>query len=90
MKSSEIAKLAGVSVRTLRHYHAIGLLPEPPRGENGYRDYSAGDLARLLRIKRLASLGFPLARIGDVLDEIDPAGCRQRHPHQAEPDRLRI
>ena len=71
MKSSEIAKLAGVSVRTLRHYHAIGLLPEPPRGENGYRDYSAGDLARLLRIKRLASLGFPLARIGDVLDEID-------------------
>lgn len=68
MKSSEIAKLAGVSVRTLRHYHAIGLLPEPPRGENGYRDYSAGDLARLLRIKRLASLGFPLARIGDVLD----------------------
>ena len=53
MKSSEIAKLAGVSVRTLRHYHAIGLLPEPPRGENGYRDYSAGDLARLLRIKRL-------------------------------------
>lgn len=71
MKSSEIAKLAGVSVRTLRHYHAIDLLPEPPRGENGYRDYSAGDLARLLRIKRLASLGFPLARIGDVLDEID-------------------
>ena len=71
MKSREIAKLAGVSVRTLRHYHAIGLLPEPPRGENGYRDYSAGDLARLLRIKRLASLGFPLARIGDVLDEID-------------------
>lgn len=32
MKSSELAKLAGVSVRTLRHYHAIGLLPEPPRG----------------------------------------------------------
>ena len=30
MKSSEIAKLAGVSVRTLRHYHAIDLLPEPP------------------------------------------------------------
>ncbi len=71
VKSSEIAKLAGCTVRTLRHYHAIGLLPEPPRGQNGYRDYSAGDLARVLRIKRLASLGFPLARIGDVLDEID-------------------
>ena len=71
MKSSEIAKLAGVSVRTLRHYHAIGLLPEPPRGENGYRDYGAGALARLLRIMSLASLGYPLARIGDLLDAID-------------------
>ena len=67
MKSSEIAKLAGVSVRTLRHYHAIGLLPEPPRGENGYRDYGAGNLVRLLRIKRLSSLGFSLSRISEVL-----------------------
>ena len=71
MKSSEIAKLAGVSVRTLRHYHAIDLLPEPPRGENGYRDYGAGDLVRLLRIKRLSSLGFSLSRISEVLDETD-------------------
>lgn len=71
MKSNEIAKLAGVSVRTLRHYHAIGLLPEPPRGENGYRDYGAEDLVRLLRVKRLSSLGFSLSRIGEVLDEMD-------------------
>lgn len=71
MKSNELAKLAGVSVRTLRHYHAIGLLPEPPRAENGYRDYGAEDLVRLLRIKRLSTLGFSLARIGDVLDEMD-------------------
>ena len=71
MRSNEIAKLAGVSVRTLRHYHAIGLLPEPPRGENGYRDYGAEDLVRLLRVKRLSSLGFSLSRIGEVLDEMD-------------------
>ena len=71
VKSSEIAKLAGVSVRTLRHYHAIDLLPEPPRGENGYRDYGAGNLVRLLRIKRLSSLGFSLSRISEVLDEMD-------------------
>lgn len=71
MKSSEVAKLAGVSVRTLRHYHAIGLLPEPPRGQNGCRDYRAEDLVCLLRIKRLPSLGFSLSRIGEVLDEMD-------------------
>lgn len=71
MRSNEVAKLAGVSVRTLRHYHSLGLLPEPPRSDNGYRDYTAADVARVLRIKRLASLGFPLARIGSVLEEMD-------------------
>ncbi|OUO86534.1 MerR family transcriptional regulator [Gordonibacter sp. An230] len=71
MRSNEIAKLAGCTVRTLRHYHAIGLLPEPPRSENGYRDYGARDLARILRVKRLASLGFSLDRIGEVLEQMD-------------------
>lgn len=71
MKSSEVAKLADVTVRTLRHYHAIGLLPEPSRGENGYREYEVDDLVRLLRIKRLTTLGFSLSRIGEVLDEMD-------------------
>lgn len=71
MRSNEMAKLAGVSVRTLRHYHAIGLLPEPPRSENGYREYGAEALVRLLRIKRLSSLGFSLSRISDVMDEMD-------------------
>lgn len=76
MRSNEVAKLAGVTVRTLRHYHQMGVLPEPARSENGYRDYSAADLARVLRIKRLASLGFPLDCIGTVLEELDaPKRC---------------
>ena len=44
MRSGELAALAGVTVRTLRHYHQIGLLPEPERGGNGYRDYDVHDL----------------------------------------------
>ena len=68
MRSSEVARLAGVTVRTLRHYHALGLLPEPPRRENGYRDYGAADLVTLLRVKRLASLGFSLEQIKGMLD----------------------
>lgn len=71
MKSSELAHLAGVSVRTLRHYHAIGLLPEPPRRENGYRTYDATHLLRLLRIRQLASLGFSLDQIGPMLNDLD-------------------
>lgn len=66
MRSNEVAKAADVSVRTLRHYHALGLLPEPPRSANGYRDYSAMDVARVLRIKRLASLGLSLADIAKM------------------------
>lgn len=71
MKSSELARMAGVSVRTLRHYHAIGLLPEPERAANGYREYEAGHLLRLLRIRQLATLGFSLEQIGPMIDELD-------------------
>lgn len=71
MRSSEVAKLAGVTTRALRHYHAIGLLDEPPRSANGYRDYGIAALTRVLRIKHLASLGFPLARIGEMLATMD-------------------
>lgn len=71
MKSGELAHMAGVSVRTLRHYHAIGLLPEPKRSSNGYREYEAEHLLRLLRIRQLASLGFSLDQIGPMLDELD-------------------
>lgn len=71
MQSSELARLAGVTVRSLRHWHQIGVLPEPVRGGNGYRDYSVIDLVRVLRIRRLASLGMPLERMSDVLDGDD-------------------
>ena len=63
MLSKDVAYLSGVTVRTLRHYHQIGILPEPPRLENGYRDYGVVDVARVLRIKRLASLGLSLEQI---------------------------
>lgn len=68
MRSKEAARLAGVTVRTLRHYHQMGILPEPPRRENGYREYGVVDVARVLRIKRLASLGLSLEQIGAVLN----------------------
>lgn len=71
MHSSELAKLAGVTPRTLRHYRSIGLLPEPPRHENGYCDYRMSHLLRLFRIKNLRSLGFSLEKIATMLDELD-------------------
>jgi DNA-binding transcriptional MerR regulator len=66
--SSEIADLAGVTVRTLRHYHQIGLLPEPARSSTGYRRYDISHLVQLLRIKRLTTLGIPLSDLSGALD----------------------
>ncbi|GAB3476827.1 MerR family transcriptional regulator [Nocardiopsis coralliicola] len=73
MRSSELAELAGVTVRTLRHYHQIGVLEEPPRSAGGYRTYGVGHLVRLLRITRLTALGVPLAALPGVLDDPDAA-----------------
>lgn len=69
MRSSELADLAGVTVRTLRHYHQLGVLPEPPRTSAGYRIYDVSHLVRLLRITRMTALGVPLASLPDVIDD---------------------
>ncbi len=64
---SQLAATAGVTVRTVRHYHHIGLLPEPERDASGYRRYSAQAAVDLIRIRTLADAGVPLARIDAVL-----------------------
>ncbi|MEU8226838.1 MerR family transcriptional regulator [Kribbella sp. NPDC048915] len=66
---SEVARLAGVSVRTLRHYDAIGLLPPGRVAANGYRYYGRAELLRLQRILLLRELGVPLPGIARILDE---------------------
>ncbi len=59
----EIAELSGTTVKTVRHYHALGLLDEPDRKPNGYKQYEVSHLARILQIKRLTALGVPLAQV---------------------------
>lgn len=64
----QIAKLAGTTSRTLRHYGELGLL-EPTRiGSNGYRHYDGRALVRLQRILLLRELGLGLAQIGEILE----------------------
>ena len=64
----QVASYAGVTVRAVRHYHQIGLLPEPERDRSGYRTYDAAALVRLIRIHTLADAGVPLARVQELLD----------------------
>ena len=67
----EVAHLLGVSQKTIRHYHKVGLLAEPERSQGGYRLYTASDLMRLLRIRRLQALGLSLKQIKGILGTPD-------------------
>ncbi|MCA9837213.1 MAG: MerR family transcriptional regulator [Trueperaceae bacterium] len=63
----ELAKQAGVSVQTLRHYHKLGLLEPSETSEAGYRFYSEHDASRLKLIRTLRDVGFDLKTITDLL-----------------------
>ena len=63
----QLASSAGVTVRTVRHYHAKGLLPAPDRDHSGYRRYDAAAVVELIRIRTLADAGVPLSRVRALL-----------------------
>jgi DNA-binding transcriptional MerR regulator len=87
----EIARLTGVTSRTLRHYDAVGLLPAVRTTASGPRRYDRTALVRLQRILLLRDLGLGLADIAQVLDsDQDEAKALRRHlvSLRAEQDRL--
>ncbi|MEU7070193.1 MerR family transcriptional regulator [Streptomyces narbonensis] len=64
----QAAAFVGVTIKTVRHYHRLGLVAEPERDRSGYRRYRSGELFRLVQVRTLAAAGVPLAEIGDLLD----------------------
>jgi DNA-binding transcriptional MerR regulator len=70
---SQLAAYAGVTTRAVRHYHQIGLLPEPERDASGYRRYGATAVVSLIKIRTLANAGVPLSEVGDMLSADGPA-----------------
>jgi DNA-binding transcriptional MerR regulator len=64
----QLASYAGVTIRAVRHYHQVGLLPEPERNASGYRTYDVNTVVRLIRIRTLVEAGVPLARVQELLD----------------------
>lgn len=72
LQIGEVARLLGVTPKTVRHYHKLGLLPEPERSEGGYRLYDAADLLHLRHIRRLQSLGLSLQQIQFIFEDDDP------------------
>src|SRR5215204_4330082 len=68
LKVGDLARRTGLTVRTLHHYDAIGLLRPSLHTEAGYRLYTAGDIARLQQVLSLRQLGFSLDQVRDCLD----------------------
>ena len=73
-KIGELARIAGVTVRTLHHYDSVGLLVPSERTHGGHRLYSVADVERLYRLLALRRVGLPLEEIGPLLDSEDGVG----------------
>ncbi|BCJ27516.1 MerR family transcriptional regulator [Actinocatenispora sera] len=86
------AALVGVSVKTLHHWDAIGLVRPSGRTPGGYRVYSPDDVARIHRVLVYRELGFPLAEIGSILDDpgTDPRDQLRRQRDELLSRRSRI
>lgn len=69
----ELASFAGVTVRAVRHYHQVGLLPEPERDHSGYRRYGSLAVVELTKIRTLADAGVPLSRVAELLEADEEA-----------------
>lgn len=88
----EFAKTAGVSTRTLRWYHEIGLLTPARIGENGYRIYTSAEADRLQHILFYRALGVELAQIKQILDDpaFDRLAALRSHLNALQTERAQI
>ncbi|POH62791.1 MerR family transcriptional regulator [Cryobacterium zongtaii] len=71
----DAAAFVGVTPRTIRHYHQVGLLPERERGGDGRRRYGYAEIIRLLWIRRMADAGIALDDIRDAFHGAAPSGA---------------
>ncbi len=80
-KVGELANATGLSIRTLHYYDEIGLLTPSQRTKSGHRLYTPEDVQRLLQVKSLRQLGFPLEEIRDMVhhDRYTPAKVVAMH-----------
>jgi len=71
MQIGDVAERTGLSLRTIRHYEEVGLLPEAQRSAGGFRLYTEDAVGRLLLIKRMKPLDFSLEEMRDLIEVRD-------------------
>ncbi len=81
LRIGEIARQAGVSPDTIRHYERVGALPHPPRTSTGYRRFSGETVERVRLVRRALAIGFSLAELARILKVRDAGGvpCKGVH-----------
>jgi DNA-binding transcriptional MerR regulator len=75
LRSTQLARLAGVSPDTLHHYELKGLLPKATRSANGYREYPPEACLRVRLVRRAVSLGFTLDELARIVKVRDRGGA---------------
>lgn len=89
MHIGELAERTGLSLRTIRHYDDVGLLPATARTDGGFRLYTEADCERLLAIMAMKPLGFTLEEMAELLSLLEPtAGGAPTHETVGTTERL--
>ena len=88
----QLAKLTGLSRRTIRYYHSIGLLIPTEIGNNGYRYYGSESLLRVQQILLFKQAGLPLQKILAILDDpsFDPSRALLEHKQNCDQQILKL
>ncbi len=90
MHIGELADKTGLSLRTIRHYDDVGLLPATARTEGGFRLYSDADVESLLLIKQMKPLGFSLEEMAEILGLLAAGAGHEGAADSASPTSARL
>lgn len=71
LKRSDLARMTGCNLETIRYYESVGLMPDPPRTSSGHRRYGAAHVERLNFVMRARDLGFTMEEIRGLLSLVD-------------------
>lgn len=74
MQIGEVAERTQLSLRTIRHYDQVGLVPPSARSEGGFRLYTEADVERLNHVRRITPLGFSLEETAEILTLLEAEG----------------
>jgi len=89
LRSGSLAKAAGVSPATIRHYEKLGVLAKARRTQSGYRMYPESAVERVLVVQRALRIGFTLGELAEVLKMRDTGGAPCRRVYEMASEKLK-